>query len=235
MFALLRFLYDLPYDAEANSKWVSSLLPHAQVYVVADKYQIGALKEAVADNMRKVITAKSYTDKSGYLRYCDSFKNSDDFFGALHIILEVTTASDVLARKVLTDFIIQNVDFFRKQNELLSLFKDYPELAVQLISHPDLETEAEGFWMCFSDDCSTNVPSCSKCNVPFQLYYLRRYRYEDEWECQGCKFIGRPSCLDCKAEITWVPEPECDVAEPESGDGEEDGMDLDDGSDAAAK
>lgn len=205
------------------------------MYVVADKYQIGPLKQAVAENMQKVITAKAYTDKMGFLSYCDSYKNSEDFYSALHIILEVTTTSDTLARKVLTDFIVQNADFFRKQKELLSMFKDHPELAVQLISHPDLETEAEGFWMCFSDDCSTNVPTCGKCNVPFQLCFLRRYRYEDEWECPGCKFVGQPSCLDCKATITWVAEPECGLTEEESGDEEQDGMDLDDGLDVAAK
>ena len=209
--------------------------PHAEVYVVADKYQIDALKVAVANNMHKVITAKSYTDKMGFLRYCESFKNSDDFYGALHIILEVTTTSDTLARKVLMDFLVQNADFFRKQKELLSMFRDHPELAVELISHPDLEIEAEGFWMCFSDDCSTNVPTCGKCNVPFQLYFLRRYRYDEEWECPGCKFVGEPSCLDCKATITWVAEPERDVMEEESGTEEEDGMHVDDGLDAAAK
>jgi hypothetical protein len=56
------------------------LQPHAEVYVVADKYQIDALKVAVANNMHKVITAKYYTDKMGFLRYCESFKNSDDFY-----------------------------------------------------------------------------------------------------------------------------------------------------------
>lgn len=232
MLALLRFLHGLPYDAEANSKWIASLKPHAQVYVVADKYQIGALKEAVTENMRKVITSKSYTNKSGYLRFCEYFNNSDDFFSALQIILEVTTTSDNLARKVMMDFIIQNIDFLRKQRELLSLFIDHPELAVQLISHPDLETEAEGYWMCFSDDCSTNVPTCGNCNVPFELYFLRRYRHEDQWECPGCKFVGQPSCLDCKAKITWVTHPESELAEEESDNGEQAGMDMDGGSDA---
>ena len=235
MLALLRFLYGLPYDAEAKSKWLTSLQPHAEVYVVADKYQIEPLKETVAENMRKIITAKAYTHKMGFLRYCDSFKNSDDFFGALHIILEVTTTQDIHSRKVLVDFLIQNIDFFRKQNELLSLFKEYPELAVEIISHKDLETEAEGFWMCFSDDCDTNVPSCGACKVPFQPYYLRRYRYDDQWECQACKSFDQPICLECKARICWVPDPDCGVTGEEGGIGEESDMDLDDEDGAAAK
>ncbi|GAB7324721.1 hypothetical protein MBLNU13_g08580t1 [Cladosporium sp. NU13] len=235
IFALLRFLYGLPYDAEANSKWLTSLTPHAQVYVVADKYQLEPLKEAIAENMRKVITARAYTHKMGFLRYCDSFKNYDDFFGALQIILEITTTRDTYARKVLVDFIIQNIDFFRKQGELLSLFKHHPDLAVELISHKDLETEAEGFWMCFSDDCDTNVPSCGDCRVPFQSYYLRRHRYDDRWECLGCKFVSQPICVDCNATMRWVADPDCDVKEEDGGIGEERDMDLDDREDAAAK
>ena len=107
-------------------------------------------------------------------------------------------------------------------------------LAVQLFSEPDLESEAEGFWMCFSDDCSVNVPTCDKCKVPFQPYFMRRYRYDDQWECPSCKVVDQPTCLDCKAAITWVAEPERDVEE-ESDTGDEDDMDVDDGSDAAAK
>ena len=106
MSALLHFLHSLPYDAEANTKWLSSLQPYAQVYVVADKYQIGALKETVADNMLRVIRSKDYTHKTGYLRWCSSFKKSDDFFNALQTILEITTTQGTLTRKVLVDFII---------------------------------------------------------------------------------------------------------------------------------
>jgi hypothetical protein len=191
------------------------------VYVVADKYQIGALKEAVAHNMEQVITAKAYTHQMGFLRYCESFKNSDDFYGALQIVLEVTTKGDGLARKVLVDFIIQNIDFFRKQKQLLSIFNEHPDLAVEIISHKDLETEAEGFWMCFSDDCSVNVPACADCKVPFELYFMRRYRYDEEWVCPGCKFIDKPICLDCNAVITWVPDPERGSTEEESDNGEQ--------------
>lgn len=235
MLALLRFLYDLPYDAEANGKWTASLQPHVSVYVVADKYQLEPLKAAVAENMRKIIASKRYTHEVGYLRWCESFKNSDDFFSALQTILEITTTSDTYALKVLVDFLVQNFDFFRKRNELLSMFKDHPELAVQLFSHPDLESEAEGFWMCFSDDCSTNVPTCGNCKVPFEPYFMRRYRYDDQWECPSCKSIDQPTCLDCKAIITWVAEPERDVDEDESGIEDEDDMDVDGGSDTAAK
>lgn len=235
MLALLRFLYDLPYDAEANGKWADSLQPHASVYVVADKYQLESLKAAIAENVRKIITTKAYTQKTGYLRWCESFKNSDDFFGALHIILDITTTQDTHARKVLVDFLVQNADFFRKQPELLSLIRDYPELAVELFSHPDLETEAEGSWMCTDDGCATNVPSCGKCKLIFDQHFLRRYRHDDLWQCPVCKFVDEAKCLECRTTISWVPEPTCDLTELESGDEEENAMDVDGGSDAAAK
>lgn len=228
MLALLRFLYGLPYDAEANGKWVSSLELHASVYVVANKYQLGPLQEAVAKNMRKIITSKTYTNKVGYLQHCDTFKNSDDFFGALEVILEVTTTGDTLARKVLLDFLIQNIDFFRKQKEFQSLIADRPELAVELITHPDLESEAEGFWMCFAEDCGINIPSCGSCKFLFESHFLRRYRHDDLWECPVCKFVGKPHCVDCREEITWVPDSACKQAEQESGNGEQNDMDLDD-------
>jgi hypothetical protein len=214
------------------------LHPHAEVYVVADKYQLDSLKEAVAGKMRNIISAKGYTHKMGYLRHCDSFKNSDDFFGALRIILDVTTTQDTCARKVLMDFIIQNVDFFRKQDEMLSLLRDYPELAIDLISHPDLESEAEGFWMCYSgddDDCGTNIPSCGRCKFLFESYFLRRYRYDEKWECPVCRYVDHPHCVDCRAQIAWVPESACTLQEQETGNGEDNAMDLDDGLDEAAK
>lgn len=227
MMALLRFLYGLPYDAEANGKWVSSLDLHASVYVVANKYQLSPLQEAVAKNMRRIITSKTYTHKAGYLRHCDTFKNSDDFFGALEVILEVTTTSDNLARKVMLDFLIQNIDFFRKQTEFVSLITDRPELAVELISHPDLESEAEGFWMCFADDCGFNIPSCGSCKFLFESHFLRRYRHDEQWECPVCKVVGKPHCVDCREEITWVSDSACKQAKQESGNGEENDMDLD--------
>jgi hypothetical protein len=213
--ALLRFLYDLPYTAEANSKWLTSLQPHAQVYVVADKYQLGPLKEAVAANMRNTVTSKAYTHVSGYLRWCGTFKNADDFFGALQTVLEVTTTHDKLARKVFMDFLVQNIDFFRKEDDLLSLLKEHPDLAAELISHPDLETEAEGCWMCAEDGCATSIPSCGKCKFLFEPHFLRSYRYDDIWQCPVCKFVGPPNCVECRTEISWVPE------SPDEGQAEE--------------
>lgn len=235
MLALLRFLYDLPYNAEANSKWVSSLQPHASVYVVADKYQLDSLKEAVANNMQKILTSKTYTNNLGHLRWCDSFKNAGDFFGTLNTILEVTTTQDTQAREVLICFIIHNINFFRKQDKLLSLFKDYPELAVQLISDPDLEVEAEGTWMCVEDSCVSSVPGCTKCNLVFEPQFLRRHRYDEQWQCLVCKVVDQASCVECKSKISWVPESDGDSTDNESDNEERDSMDLDDGAAAAAK
>jgi hypothetical protein len=226
-------LYGLPYDAEANSKWLASLYPHAQVYVAADKYQIEPLKEAIADNMREVISDKNYTHKVGYLQHCNSFKNAGDFYSALKTILEVTTAQDTQARGVLLDFLIQNINFFRKENEFLFLVKDFPDLAVELICHEDLESEAEGLWMCIEQDCGINIPSCSKCKFLFEAHFLRRYRYDDLWECPKCRVVDKPACVDCRAEIVWVSDSDCAKAEQESGEGN--AMDVDDDSDAAAK
>jgi len=236
MFALLSFLYDLPYTTDPTEDWDTSLEPHALVYVVADKYQLGSLREAVAENMQKVITDKAYTHTAGFLRYCNSFKNSDDFFSALETILEYTTPQDNQARKVLIDFIIQNIDFFRKQSELLSLFEGNPELAIEIISHQDLESEAEGFWMCEDENCGTNIPSCgSKCKFMFEPHFLRRYRYDEQWKCPVCKFVGQPHCVDCRTKISWVPESACNLDEQESGNGKENAMDVDVASGAATK
>jgi uncharacterized CHY-type Zn-finger protein len=221
MHALLRFLYDLPYTAEANAKWITSLKPHARVYVVADKYQIGALKEAVAENMRKVIANKSYTHRSGFLRYCKSFKNADDFFSALQTILKVTTTHDILARKVLMDCIIQNIDFFRKQDDLLSLLKEHPDLAAAIISHPDLESEAEDFWSCMDDSCATNITSCGNCKFLFEPHFLRRYRYDAVWQCPSCQSVAEPKCVECRTEISWVPESMCKSQDHEAEESRE--------------
>ena len=96
------------------------------------------------------------------------------------------------------------------------MFRDYPELAIAVISHPDLETEAEGTWMCVEDSCATSVPGCSKCNHLYDPHFLRTYRYDDQW-------------------INWLPEAVDDCSEEESDNGEQEGMDLDDGEDAAVE
>lgn len=232
MMALFRYLYGLPYTAEANAKWISSLQPHAQLYVVAEKYQIPALQATIVENMRRIITSKFYTHNTGYLRWCKSFRNSDDFFGALSTILEVTTIPDTPVRKVLVDFIVQNIDFFKKQKELSSVFRDFPELAAELIVHPDLESEAEGSWMCDDDSCNISVPSCGTCKAIHEPHFLRRYRHEDLWECPRCKVVDEAKCLECSTTVSWVPERKTDLTEQEAGNGGGNAMDLDDGSDA---
>jgi hypothetical protein len=64
---------------------------------------------------------------------------------------------------------------------------------------------------------------------------LRTYRYDDQWQCPACKVVDQASCTECKSKINWVPEADEDSSEEESDDGEQDGMDLDDGEDAAVE
>lgn len=207
MIALLRFLYDIPYTGDAPKQWAQTLKPHAEVYLVADKYCIEALKSEVHKNMQDIIKSNNYlmTVKTHVGVLLDRLKNTEDFVDALQIIYTGTTTEDIQARKLMINFLIQNIDQLRKENELLSLLKECSDLRAEIIGHPDLECEPDGFWYCVSFQCGECVPRCGKCMVEYDVPFLARFRYEELWQCPCCKVVERVLCKNCQTRIWWQP------------------------------
>ena len=88
MYALLRFLYDIPYGSGTNKSWTTTLKPHAQVYVVAEKYRIEALKSQIHTKMQGILKSVEYlkTERVDDDGMTERLKNKGDFIDALRII-----------------------------------------------------------------------------------------------------------------------------------------------------
>lgn len=209
MIALLRFIYGLPYTADATKQWPDTLLPHTRVYVVADKYQVEALQWEVCENMRQIIKSKDYLGVQVVSDDCleGRLKNSGDFTTALQTITAGTTASDTRGRKLLMDVLVQNFPHLRKTDELASLLKEAPELGVELISRDDFECDARGFWSCEDSGCSMGVPRCRECVEIFKPHHKRKYCYDLEWPCPNlnCEALDYPICENCESKTCWRP------------------------------
>jgi hypothetical protein len=137
MVALLRHIYDLPYD-ELLAHHGSLLRPHAMVYVVADKYQIKGLQVAVNNKMKRII--KSYKD----LKQKTAGPIIDDFLEALRIIITGTTVNDELARKVMVEACIMNLRHLQQRPALALLLSESADLGAAIITHDDLECGLSG-------------------------------------------------------------------------------------------
>lgn len=205
--ALLRFLYDLPYSIDDTERWTKTLKPHAAIYVVADKYQIEPLQSHVYEEMQKIARSSEYLKIEAIDEDVTAYRltNKVDFVDALRTIYAGTPAKDSRGRKLMIDFLIQNIDVLKKEVELSALLKDTPDLCVEVIAHPDLHCNADGLWDCNGDYCDVTHPACRNCELMYTELTLSRYRREKLWRCQFCKFVGPAMCNDCKDSIWWQP------------------------------
>lgn len=207
--ALLRYIYGLPYTADTTKQWFDTLLPRALVYVVANKYQVEALRKEVCENMRLILNFKAYLAvervPNDWLE--ERLKNRTDFTVALQTIIAGTTTNDTQGRKLLMDVLIQNFPHLRRTEELASLLKEVPELGVEIIAHDDFECDARGFWDCADPDCDAGVPNCKVCKTVFEPHHRRTYRYDLKWPCHGpfCKVFDQPTCKNCETRTCWTP------------------------------
>lgn len=164
MYALLGFLYDLPYTQDATKQWTTSLPPHAEIYLVADKYQIESLLSATCDKMRNITSSEAYLEleSSDDDKYLDILEHKGDFVQALRMIMAGTTTHDARGRKMMLDFLVQNIQYLKTSNELKSLLRESADVGAELIGHRDFACEARGYWSCGQKECGFNFSRCSK-------------------------------------------------------------------------
>jgi hypothetical protein len=62
MIALLCFIYGHSYTEDATQRWNIALQPHAMVFVVAEKYQVEALKQDICLNIRQILRSAEYLE-----------------------------------------------------------------------------------------------------------------------------------------------------------------------------
>lgn len=222
MFALLRFLYDLPYISGENTKWSrNTLQPHASVYVVADKYQIKALQSETCENMRRLLTSPSFLAVMATPNddHVGELKNGSDFVSALQKIITGTTEHDTQARKLMIKFVIQNIEALRKAEEFMALLRETPSLGAGLIGHKDFECQARGSWRCENIDCPCSpegTPICMGCGSQFTPEIVHKKRYDGWWSCSNpvCVTLDAPRCKECKTRVLWQPDNEPLRAQP---------------------
>jgi hypothetical protein len=200
MVALLRHIYDLPYNG-LLAHHGSLLRPHAMVYVVADKYQINGLQVAVSNKIKGIIN--SYKD----LKPRTAGPTIDDFLEALRIIVTGTTANDQLARKVMVEGCIINLRLLHQKRAFASLLSESADLGAAIITHNDLECGLSGAWIC-TRDCvySGEVWEvlCGDCDRVLERDYLWAHRNEIYPLCPKCDSHADWKCSACSREVSWV-------------------------------
>jgi hypothetical protein len=197
MAALLRHIYDLPYD-ELFADRRSLLRPHALAYIAADKYQVAGLKLAVSKNMKCIIDSYKYLGRD-YAR-----PTIDDFLEALRIIVIGTTTQDQLARKVMVEGCIMNLRHLQQQPALTSLLKESADLSAEIIGHHDLECGLSGACLCMEGCNADCIVLCAHCDYAIERGYVWRNRYNISWSCPRCEHRADPKCSECGCHLTWV-------------------------------
>jgi len=194
MMVLLRYLYGNSYpttDCYDESSIGTSLQDHAQIFVVADKYQIPKLRDEALENMKGI----------GF--------NEETFVPALRMIFNATTPNSI-ARKLMTDACVDQLYDLRLQDAFMALLPELPELAVEIVRHPHLTYVPAGKWFCHGCEYSTagcGVVPMSKCHCglydEFEKSFAWEHRYRDEWPCPRYSREIKPCCSVCELEISW--------------------------------
>ena len=118
--AMLRFLYDLSYDSD-KAYWNDNrtLLQHARVYTVAEKYGIEGLRESVFETMEPIIS-------EGVPR--------PDLLPSIREIITGTSSSDYMARPLMINYCVDNLVTLSKNEDFIALLGDLGELGVAIIT-----------------------------------------------------------------------------------------------------
>ncbi|KAM0229761.1 hypothetical protein ACHAPO_009835 [Fusarium lateritium] len=113
--AMLFFIYSFDYDAASDS---SSMVFDAQVYQIADKYDIPALKTCSKEKFTSAITASW---------------NTDDFPIAVSVVYSTTPLEDRGLRDLVVDIAQKNIDTLVGRDGFSELLRKTADFAADLI------------------------------------------------------------------------------------------------------
>jgi len=198
MVGLLRHLYDLPYNDSSklddNERW-DSLVPHAEVFVVAEKYQMACLQNEVCSNMSTRIDEN--------LQMGQFPNNMNDFLRALRKIA-FHTSDNSSARRLMVHICVMHLRKLQQEPDFISLLQECGRLGADIIGHNDLECGISGAWICSKGCPDDDPPSCSTCARPFEVDQVWGSRHSELWWCDHCEEGKRPICKICDETFEWT-------------------------------
>lgn len=109
--ALLRFLYNTPYDSGGDAATWQLLSNHAHVYAAAEKYGLSKLKEAVTKKMKTFLPVGRQPKQH-------------ELFATLKIIWASTPSHDTQARSILAFHCAWFFKTLRKNEEFAQIMRD---------------------------------------------------------------------------------------------------------------
>lgn len=192
---MLRFIYGLPYTSEEGKRHdEGSLVPHALVYVVAEKYQMPQLKDAAHDALLSIFVRGP---------------EPKDLVTALRIIFAGTLDTDDGARPLRVKYCVSQPSSLWKTNDFNMLLNDCAELGAAMFAHAEL---GHGSWGCTNgfgghlESSRLEKAMCASCFVPFHELDTEPPRGTTYWECRSCGNFGRPICgyENCGRALQWV-------------------------------
>jgi hypothetical protein len=197
MLGLLRHLYDLPYNASSkpddDKRW-DSLVSHAEVFVVAEKYQMQSLQDEICGRMGFWIDCAITEGR---------FSKVDDFVKALREIVSRTSDNN-RARSLMVRICAMNLRELQEVKAFISLLKEFGSLGADIIGHEDLECGLARAWMCAKDCLEDDTPVCSACENYFSVERAWASRHNELWWCCHCSEEKEPICRNCNVKVEWT-------------------------------
>jgi len=189
MMGVFRYMYDRSYE-HLNKHGETEWQFLAEVYVAADKYEIGGLTKNVTKLMKSKILDEGFAQAP-----------DEDFLAAVKIVFGGTTSQDKIGRATMVDLCVYCIQDLNKMPEFEVLLSECGELGAKIIGHEKLSLMLEGTWYCgvvedSDEEHKDAVPRCSFCGDEFSTSYILENRHKQAWECPSCDTVAGPICTD---------------------------------------
>lgn len=189
MNALLRHIYDLPYQEGMDVPPEKPLEPHALIYATAENYQLEDFQHQICAEMERIMDFRLGTNDSDQI--CD-------LINALRIIVSSTTRFGDPGRKLLTEACVANINDLKHEPSFMSLLRQNADLGAVIIGHVDVKFKLPKAWQCLNGCQSVGVePQCRNCHGIFGREFQWTHRHEKQWVCTDCGEKNTPWCPSC--------------------------------------
>jgi hypothetical protein len=133
-------------------------------------------------------------------------------------MIHVGTKPDSKARPLMMHACTASLDKLENNPNFWTLLKKLPDLAVEIVKHPNLagdwECEGEKYTVWGPRECE-GVPACPSCGIddgapfadprePYEQSFAYKHRHEKGWKCPDCGETASPKCSMCEEDIRWV-------------------------------
>lgn len=194
MVAVLRYIYGLPYYERFGDQ-SDQLQPHAEAYVVAEKYQVEGLKLAISKKLRHMIHSERDLRKEG--------TEEADNERAEFIDAGIPAHDNNHGRKVMVEACVLNLRLLHHMPEFLSLLRESSDLGADIIGHQDLECGLPGDWVCEGSCDDRLTVECGRCATRIEDLSAVENRYNLFWVCEACGSACKPRCVGCSDPVKW--------------------------------